>query len=279
VTEARGEQQLAIAGLGLWFPGCPSTASWISGVRDPAALKPRGLALDRVNRRRASLVGRALADVAAEAMEQARADPATISTVIGSSLGEAATMIGLLEQMWRLRTPMSPAAFTMSVHNAASGLISISNGNRGFTTSLAADDDTPAAALLEAAGLVAATGGPVLVACADEVAPVDLVPDDQRFDLLAAAVVLAPAAATATATVNAHVGSPSCRAWIRLVLGGEPDVPPAELAPELARHPQAGLFDLVAAVLRGASGLVRLDRGGGSGWCAEIRGCTGLDAR
>ncbi|HTE05186.1 MAG TPA: hypothetical protein VK824_03240, partial [Planctomycetota bacterium] len=128
---------------------------------------------------------------------------------------------------------------------------------------------------------------PVLVACADEAAPVDLVPDDQRFDLLAAAVVLAPGALDAGEVLGASdtrgaraatdvrepvaAAAGACRAQLRLLLGREPDVAVADLPPALARNPQAGLLDLVAAVLRGASGLVRLDRGGGAGWCAEIR--------
>ncbi len=250
---------LVVAGVGLWMPGFPNAAAWASRMQDPAAEKPRGLAFDRVNRRRASLLGRALSDAAAEAMAAAGVDPARVPTVVGSSLGEAATMIGLLEQMWRLHTPMSPAAFTVSVHNAASGLLSISNGNRGFTTSLAADFDTPAAALLEAAGLVAARGEPVLVACGDEVAPEHLVPEALRFDLLAAAVVLAPAW---------HPGPRL--AGLRVVLGGAPDLQPAADTPRLARHPQAGLVDLIDALLAGRRGSVRLDRGAGAGWCAEL---------
>ena len=72
-------------------------------------------------------------------MTAAGVDPSKAPTIVGSAIGEAATMIGLLDQMWRRHEPMSPAEFTVSVHNAASGLISICNKNRGMTTSLAAD--------------------------------------------------------------------------------------------------------------------------------------------
>jgi len=200
---------LSILGVGLWLPGFASAQAWRDGTPDPAATKPLGLAFDRVNRRRASQLGRALADAGAQALAEAAVDPATVPTVIGSSIGEASTMIGLLDQMWRQCVPMSPAGFTMSVHNSASGLISITNGNRGFSTSIAADDDTPAGALLEAAGLVHAFGVPVVIACADETPPPDLVPAEASYELLAAAVVVAPAG---------HPGP--VRSRLRLALGG-----------------------------------------------------------
>lgn len=251
---------VGIAGLGLWLPGFTSVAAWSAGVPDAAAVKPAGSALDRVNRRRASLLGRALADAGAQAASEARIDLARVQTVIGSSIAEGSTLIGLLEQIWRSREPVSPAAFTMSVHNAASGLISISCGNQGFTTSLAADEDTCAASLIEAIGLVVAGGGPVVVACGDESAPSELIPEAQRWSLLAASLVLAPLD---------HDGP--CRAWLRLVRPGVPTLPPAACTPEVGRNPQAGLLDLVDAVSRGARGRVRLDRGAGLGYCAEIQ--------
>ncbi len=248
-----------ILGYGLWLAGFPSATSWVSGARDEAASKPLGLALDRMNRRRGSLLARALADAAAEAMAQAGVDPSQVAMIVGSSIGEASSMIGLLDQMWRTREPVSPAAFTMSVHNAASGLISISNGNRGLATSIAADEDTPAAALIEAIGIAATLALPVVVVCADETPPPNLVPADLAYDLLAAAVVVAPADASAPAHPR-----------FRVVAGGEATIAPPDLLPRLARNPQAGLVDLVDAIARGKSGRVRLDRGAGAGWCAEI---------
>jgi hypothetical protein len=226
---------------------------------DEQVLKPRGWMLDRVNRRRASPLARVLADVHAEAVADAGLDPSAVQTVIGSSIAEASTLLGMLDQIWRRREPMSPAAFTMSVHNAASGLISIASHNRTFTTSIASDEDTPAAALLEAVGLVLANGQPVGVACGDEAAPPDLVPQDEAWDMLAAAIVLAP---------PDHPGP--CRATLTLSGPSAPCLAPAAIAPALARNPQAGLVDLVDAVSRGGGGTVRLDRGRGRGYCAFI---------
>lgn len=249
---------VAITGVGVWLPGFASATAWARRQRDEAAQKPVGLAFDRVNRRRAGNLGRAIADAAAEAMAAAAVDAATVPTVVGSSIGEASTMIGLLDQMWRQAAPMSPAAFTVSVHNAASGLLSISQKNLGFTTSLAADYDTPASALLEAIGLIATGHGPVVVVCADEGSPDGLIKTAPRWQLLAAAVVLAPA--------------DTDKALMRLTMPGDGPVTvaAADLDELTARNPQAGMLDLVDAVQRGATGTLALDRGAGRGFTVTL---------
>jgi hypothetical protein len=249
---------VAITGVGLWQTQFPNSKAWLAGTPDPAAEKPAGLALDRVNRRRAGQLGRALADVAAEALAMAAVDPATVPTIVGSSIGEAATMIGLLDQMWRRHEPMSPAEFTVSVHNAASGLISIANKNRGMTTSLAADENTPAAALMEGIGMVLVHGTPVLIVCGDEPAPENLAGQAPPWSMLAAAVVLAPA------------GSSPRLCDLVVARGDAATHRPDHFTPLAVANPQIGLGWLVDAALRGASGRVPLDRGTGLGWIAEL---------
>lgn len=248
---------VAITGIGLWLPGFADVAAWLGRARDASLPAPQGLAYDRVNRRRASGLGRALGDAVAQALQMAAVEPSRVAVVVGSSIGEAATMIGLLEQMFRTREPVSPAAFTVSVHNAASGLLSIAQRNTGFTTSLAADDDTPAAALLEGAGLIAAGHDAVVVACADEASPEGLLTSAPAWHMLAAAVVLRPPDAQALA-----------RLW--LPVDGPPTLPGADVPDELARNPQVGLLDVVDAALRRRAGVLRLDRGGGRGVLAAI---------
>jgi hypothetical protein len=254
--------QVQVASVGLWLPGYPSAQDWNSGRPADAEHEiPRGSSLKPRDRRRASQLGRALSDASFEALSAADVDPAQVQIVVGSSIAEASTLLRILDQIWRLREPVSPAAFTMSVHNAASGLMSISHGNRGFVTSLAADEDTPAAALLEGLGLVLTTDRPVVVACGDEAAPEDLVPDEQRWDMLAAAVVLQPVS---------HQGP--CLARLRLPTkpGASTSIDPAPISSALGNNPQAGLVDLVHAVAKGASGTLRLDRGSGRGLCAQL---------
>lgn len=254
---------LLVRGVGVWIPGRPSSSAFLSGEEDETAQKPAGRILDRMNRRRASALGRALADAAAEAMEEADVDPAVTPAVIGSSLGEATTMVGLLEQMWRRREPASPAAFTMSVHNAAAGLLSISTGNRGFTTSVAADDDTPAGVLFEAIGLIHATGGPIVIAVGDDAVPSGFVAEGERFGLMAVALVLAPDDRSMAAE------RPALARLVGPHRNGAPDLPP-DRPPTLALHPQVGLLDLAEAILRRRASCVALDRGRGQGWRVDV---------
>ncbi|MBK8096273.1 MAG: beta-ketoacyl synthase chain length factor [Planctomycetes bacterium] len=250
--------RVSILGVGIWQPQYPDTRSWRTQTAVPDAQKPVGQALDRVNRRRAGQLGRALADTAAEAMAMAGVDPATVPVIVGSSIGEATTMIGLLDQMWRNPQPMSPADFTVSVHNAASGLISIANKNRGMTTSLAADENTPAAALLEGIGMVAVSGGPVLIACGDEPAPENLAGQAPPWSMLAAAIVLGPA------DQSPRLGE------LRVTRGPAPTVRSDRFSPLAIANPQIGLGWLVDAVLHRHDGVIALDRGTGGGWVAQL---------
>lgn len=255
--------EVAVAGVGLWLPGYPSFAAWRAGATDPAAQEPKGDALGRIHRRRAGPLGRALSDAGAEALRAAGVDAATVPSVIGSSLGEASTLIRLLEQMWRGREPMSPADFTLSVHNAASGVMSIAAGNRGFTTSIAADHDTPASALLEGIGLVATEGVPVLVACGDEAAPDAVSDGPQAWAAMAAAVVLTPCD---------HPGARVAR--LQILAPAETSPASGALPASIADNPQAGLIELLAAIARGGEHVVRLDRGAGRGFRARVRSET-----
>jgi hypothetical protein len=217
-----------------------------------------------------------MADACAEAIADAKLDAATVATVFGSTLGEAATMIGLLDQMWR-GEEMSPMGFATSVHSAASGVVSISAGNRAFTTSLSADFDTVAAALLEGWGLVQTLDTPVIVVCGDDESPKDFVPEAQSFDLMAVAISLLPANHQ-FANGTKPLGKLS---WITdargSILSGEAEprssyqrLDPVALTPRAGRNPQVGLLDLAAAVISATSGIVCLDRGTGAGTCINF---------
>lgn len=248
----------SVIGVGLWMPGYPSARAWLEGRRDAELEVPTGAMLDRKNRRRAGVLTRALADAAAEAMNAAGVDASAIPVVIGSAIGEVATMIGLLDQLWHRNEPLSPAEFTVSVHNAASALISISSKNRGLTTSLAADEDTPAAALLEGLCLVQTRGEPVLVACGDEAIPPRLSAVASSWSLLASSLVLAPPGAAASL------------AELEIALGAAPELPVPEFDALTAANPQVGLAWLVDAVLRKKAGSIPLAPVSGRGFTARL---------
>ncbi len=246
----------AVVGVGIWTSGVPNCAAWMTGTRDAGVAAAAGLGLDRRTKRRASKLARAMADAFSESVTQANGDPARLPTVFGSALGEAPTMIKLLDQMWRTREELSPMMFAMSVHNAASGLVSISSKNHGFTTSLAADYDTPAMALMEANGVVHRCEGTVIVTCGDDLAPRDLVPDHEMFGILAVSLALAPIR-SADASVDPAPGD--VLATLRGPFMDEATLTGATVEPTLARNPQVGMLDLADAVLHRRQGTLRLD--------------------
>ena len=252
---------VAILGVGAFVPRYRDLDAWARDERDESVEKPSGDLVPARQRRRASPLSRAMADAYRDALATAGLEASTIGSVFGSALGEASTMIGLLDQMWDANAPLSPMKFATSVHNAASGTISIATENRGYTTSIGADFDTPAMALLEGIARVHASGECVVVCCGDEDPPPDLVPDGAGWSLMAAAIALGPAD-TPAERVQARLGAPG--------LDGEPAAAFDARDAVLERNPSIGLLDLVTAVARGRSGRVALDRGDGRGYASAL---------
>jgi hypothetical protein len=254
-----GTMEAAVVGLGLFVPGHPTLTHFLTQPPSDEDLVPKGTFLDPRTRRRASVVTRALADVYGQALEGSGLDASEVGTVFGSALGEAQTMISILDQIYREHGPVSPMRFVTSVHNTAAGLVSIASKNQGFATSIGADYDTPAMALAEALGLVVARNMPAVVVCGEEAAPDGLIADDIAWGLFAGALALAP-------VDSAPAGAMRVRAFA----SGEPAVPFADVAPALARSPVTGVLDLVLALARRQKGFLRLDRGRGRGFTVEL---------
>jgi len=137
-----------------------------------------------------------VAEVAAQAVEQAGVSPQSIPIVVGSAYGELGTTIEMLDEM-EADGALSPMRFLNSVHNSAAGYLSIAHGNRKSATSLAAGNETVAMVLLEALGLLHDRGGEVLAIVADESLPQPLVPTIGTGAVSAALVLAAPGAPTA----------------------------------------------------------------------------------
>jgi hypothetical protein len=251
--------ECAVAGTGVYTPRFVGTTAFMQGAADLASPAPTGALLDKHSRRRASQLTKAFADVYQEALEEAGFEATSVAAVFGSALGEADTTIGLLDQLWRGPGALSPMRFASSVHNAASGVVSIGTKNTGFTTALGADHDTPAMALLEGMAFVLTHDTPVIVVCGDEAAPQNLVSGDEGWDFLTCAIALAPAD-TAPANLP-RLAAPAKAA---------PSVALAELPRGLAQNPVVGLLDLIRALRSGEAGRLRLDRGRGHGYCAQI---------
>jgi len=137
----------------------------------------------------------------------------------------------------------------MSVHNAASGPISISNKNRAWRSPVAADADTPAAALIEAIGLVLGDGGPVVVACAT----------NQRRGASSTTQLLDMLAvwrSDRAAGVNATVPTAGCGSRT----GGVPSVAPARVGEALGHIPRSAWSTWSMPLRRRAAGIVASTR-------------------
>lgn len=253
--------ELYVRGLGLFTPEYPTVDAWREGARAQSPVLPSGASLDRRSRRISSRLMRGFAEAYQEALIASGFDAAMVASVFGSSLGEVDTMIRLLDQMWDLREEPSPMAFAASVHNAAAGVVSISNKNQAFTTSIAADFDTVAMALVEAVGLAITGegGGDVIVACGDEPAPEKLVDEGVHWSFVCGAIAL-----------SAEPGdAPLARIQLP-VLGPEATVQPPTRAKLEDANPQAGLWNLIDAVIHKRWGRVALDHGRGRGWVVEV---------
>jgi hypothetical protein len=97
-----------------------------------------------------SHITRMAVECAERAAVQAGFELQSVGSVFGSALGELEIAVEQLEMMLSEEGIVSPARFKNSVHNTASGVLSIATKNRSFTTALAAGDHTLPATLLEA---------------------------------------------------------------------------------------------------------------------------------
>ena len=242
--------------VGLFAPGFPDARTWLEGRRAEHATAPRDVLPVRA-RRGTTLVTRLMADVLAQATEQAGFDPKTVRTVYASAFGETAAAAALLSMMHEGDGALSPARFSKSVHNAIGGLVSIAHGNHGFSTSLAAGPSTVAMALLEAAALVHEGASPVVAVVADEAVPPVLAPD-LDFEPLGVAFGLSgdPRGALATLVDIRRASSDTKH--------GD------ALPPGFERNPAAAALPLVRAVFEARPAVVALEAVAESPLCAVV---------
>lgn len=90
------------------------------------------------------------------------ADLRGVPTVFASQHGELDRTAGILADMAR-GEPISPTAFSLSVHNSAVGLLALAHKDRAESTAIAAGKQTLAMGLLEASVQAAETGRALFV--------------------------------------------------------------------------------------------------------------------
>lgn len=157
----------SIARHAQWAPGLTTPDAWVQWARAavPAPIvpgeEPGVKAMPPMLRRRAGFFGKMALEVAYECLD-GRTD---VPTVFCSRHGEVARALELLTDLAR-GEPLSPTAFSMSVHNANVGLLTIARKDRANHIALAAGGATIEHAVIEACGLLA-DGAPMvlLVAC------------------------------------------------------------------------------------------------------------------
>jgi beta-ketoacyl synthase-like protein len=176
-----------VLGVGLWMPGFPSAASWVTGGPVTGADAPNAAAQAKM-RRRSSLLVNMVTDVAAQASEQAGIPLSRLRVVVGSAFGELTTLVEMLEER-EGDGLLSPLRFQNSVHNSAAGQLSIAHKNKSPATSLAAGNDTVAMVLLEAMTLLALGGDEVIAIVADEPLPESICPGHETTPVAAALVL------------------------------------------------------------------------------------------
>jgi len=164
-----------------WTPGTLGVDEWRARLRAATsdhAEQGSPPAVDFVPpllRRRLSTLSRSALAVAADCLGRPASDasPAQVHdcrTIFASPHGEVGRTVELLQQL-AAGEPLSPNAFSLSVHNTASGLYAIATGNRAASTALAAGRDTLPLAFIEAAGRLARDPTPLLLVFADEPLP------------------------------------------------------------------------------------------------------------
>ena len=162
---------ITITGLGLWSPGFADVASWREGRPDPGVVKPTCRLVDARLKRGSSRFANSLGEVVEQACVAGGLDVTSVPTFYGSSLGEIVTMVSLLRMLCDEEGKLSPNRFKNSVHNAASGLLSIGTENRSFSTAIAGGVRTFETTLIEAWVYLSDLGGVAVMAVGDDEPP------------------------------------------------------------------------------------------------------------
>jgi len=219
-----------------WSPGIEDAQAWSHWCAAPSELasegRPDARFLPAMLRRRCSSLARIMLTAAFDCCSET--ELGEVATVFASRHGNINESIDLLDRLAE-RQPLSPTAFSHTVHNAQAGLFSIAAANRRASSSIAAQRDSFACGYLEALTLLEREPDrPVLLVVGD-------VPLAPTF----AALVEEPAGSYGLGLLLAREGEGTELAFGR---------PPDASAPEPARWPDA--IEFLRWYLSGESSLV-----------------------
>lgn len=163
--------RFSVLGWSAWSPDREARSAWRrwAGAAENGAEDPQPAALPPAMRRRLSKFGQKLVGVASDCA--AGSPPGRY--VLSTRHGEFNRALATLDAIERDGLP-SPTDFSMSIHHALLGLLSIHAGNRLGHTALSAGWDSFANGLVEAAVCIAERPQePVVLVHADEPLPGD----------------------------------------------------------------------------------------------------------
>lgn len=199
---------------------------WATWVPEEGA--PRLESVPPMQRRRLSTLARTAVSVVAQVVPTGESLP----TVYASRHGEIVSTLEMLRGISAAEVP-SPTAFSHAVHNGVLGQMSMLRKDRSPGVAVAAGREGLAAALLEAAGMMAEGAPRVLVVACDEALPAfyaATLPDDGAYAVAMLLEAGAPAYQLELAERgNGVSGTEAARALARLAkadtrevrLGGE----------------------------------------------------------
>jgi 3-oxoacyl-(acyl-carrier-protein) synthase len=225
--------KIAVTGVARWTPTEDAT-------------EPTCAIADARAKRGTNRITRMLGEVVQHAAIDGGADLATVATVYASAWGEIDTMIALLAQIADGDVGLSPLRFKHSVHNAASGLVSIASGNRSFSTAIAAGERTVEQGMLEAWALLHDGTRDLILAVGDDRLPPPL---DRygRYRGFAAALCL-----------TREPGERRVRAWLDAPRHSEAARADYALEDDLRENPCAWILPLLEAIDAGDARAVPL---------------------
>jgi hypothetical protein len=234
-----------LRGVGLWTPAHPHFQAWLAaGAPDDLTAPEQGKrALPAAEllhprlRRRTSVLTRASVTALEAAVAQGGAQLGAVRLILVSSFGEIETTVELLAQLAEPQGPVSPTKFHNSVHNTATGYMSIASGNAGEATALAGGPHNLEIGLLELFSGLAIDGGDAVLLLAEERIPAPF----ERPD------------ADPTFAVALHFGAEPARAWHGASLDlrvGLAAVNAADAGPALPIGALASMVSPTVALLR-----------------------------
>ncbi|MBX7114713.1 MAG: beta-ketoacyl synthase chain length factor [Myxococcaceae bacterium] len=194
-----------------------SVSKWATWLPEQGA--PRIDVVPPMQRRRLSPLTRSVVDVVSRVIGPTDCVP----TVYVSRHGEIISSLNMLRDL-ASATPLSPTAFSHSVHNGVVGQLSMLRQDASEAVALAAGHDGLPSALFEAAGLLAEGAPQVLLIAADEALPVfyqATAVDDGGFALawLLGAEGTRFSIHSADSTAASAAGTEAARTLSRLLLG------------------------------------------------------------